>query len=228
MARRVPFAYESTRVLLLAAFVAVCPVAGFAHAPPTPAEAQRAAGSRAGSSIPQSASESQEPASAAPAVESGEPRSRQDILRRLRESKQTQLTAYVVSREETQVRRLETWRLPRRLFAKGFAGFRPVLGGMPPGSGLVAGAGYIAGATSDVLQATADARYSTRRYTAYDASLRLFRRNTVPGPSPAASARASMISDRCGTSASAATRTVPTGPSIDSGSARSRRRPAPG
>ena len=67
MARRVPFAYESTRVLLLAAFVAVCPVAGFAHAPPTPAEAQRAAGSRAGSSTPQSASESQEPASGAPA-----------------------------------------------------------------------------------------------------------------------------------------------------------------
>ena len=67
MARRVPFAYESTRVLLLAAFVAVCPVAGFAHAPPTPAEAQRAAGSRAGSMAPQSASESQEPASGAPA-----------------------------------------------------------------------------------------------------------------------------------------------------------------
>ena len=154
MVRRVSFAYDSTCVALLAAFVAVCPVAGLAHAPPTPAEAQRAAGSRAESSTPQSAAESQKPASGAPAVDSGEPRTRQDILRRLRELKQTQLTPYVVSREERQVRRLETWRLPRRLFAKGFAGFRPVLGGMPPGSGLVAGAGYIAGATSDILQAT--------------------------------------------------------------------------
>ena len=174
MVRRVSFPYDSTRVVLLAAFVAVCPVAGLAHTPPTPAEAQRAAGSRAESSTPQSAAESQEPASGAPAVDSGEPRRRQDILRRLRELKQTQLTPYVVSRAERQTRRLETWRLPRRLFAKGFAGFRPVLGGMPPGSGLVAGAGYIAGATSDLLQATADARYSTRRYAAYDASLRLF------------------------------------------------------
>ena len=174
MVRRVCFAYDSTRVVLLAAFVAVCPVAGLAHAPPTPAEAQRAASSRAESSTPQPAAESQEPASGAPAVDSGEPRTRQDILRRLRESKQTQLTPYVVSPAERQTRRLETWRLPRRLFAKGFAGFRPVLGGMPPGSGLVAGAGYIAGATSDILQATADARYSTRRYAAYDASVRLF------------------------------------------------------
>lgn len=171
MARRVP---RRLRSLVLAAFVAACPVDGFAHAPWTPAEAQRAAGSRAESPTRQSAGEPREAAGDSPAADSPEPRTRRDILRRQRESKQAALTPYLVSREERRVRRLETWSLPRRLLAKGIAGFRPVFGEMPPGSGLVAGVGYIAGATSASLQATANARYSTRRYAAYDASLRLF------------------------------------------------------
>lgn len=160
--------------LLLAGVVAVCPAAGLAQAPRAPAEEKRAAGSRAGSQAPRSAGEPRGPAPGAPTADTPEPRTRRDILRRQRESKQAELTPYLVSREERRVRRLETWSFPRRLVTKGVAGFRPVFGEMPPGSGVVAGVGYIAGATSDILQATADARYSTRRYAAYDASLRLF------------------------------------------------------
>ena len=174
MARRGSIAGDSTRVVILAALVAACPVAGLAHAPPSPVAAQSAVDPRTEPSAPQSAGADDEAASDAAGVESQPPRTRQEILRRLRESKQAQLTPYAVSRAERRVRYLETWRLPRRLFAKGYAGFRPVVGGMPPGSGLVAGAGYIAGATSDILQATVDARYSTRRFATYDASLRFF------------------------------------------------------
>lgn len=174
MDRRRSFACDTTRALILAALCAACPVAGLAHAPPSPAAAQSAAVPRPEPSTPPSAGTAREAASDASGAESEEPRTRREALRRLRESKQARLTPYAVSRAERRVRYLETWRLPRRLFAKGFAGFRPVVGGMPPGSGLVAGAGYIAGATSDTLQATVDARYSTRRYATYDASLRFF------------------------------------------------------
>ena len=107
-------------------------------------------------------------------TEQSEPQTRAEILRRQREEKTGQLAPYVISRGEERVRFLETWRLPRRLFAKGFAGFRPVIGGMPSGSGFVGGGGYIAGYNSDLLQFTANARYSTRGYTAYDAGFLIF------------------------------------------------------
>ena len=114
--------------------------------------------------------------------ESSAPRTRQEILRRQREAKQAQLAPYTISPPEQRVRSLERWRLPQRLFAKGIAGFRPVLGGMPSGSGLVGGAGYIAGATSDRARATANARYSTHGNWAYDAGVDLFPegRSTLP------------------------------------------------
>lgn len=174
MDRRRSFTCDTTRALILAALFAASPVAGLAHAPASPAAAQSAAVPREEPSTPPSAGTARGAPSDASGAESEEPRTRQEVLRRLRESKQARLTPYAVSRAERRVRYLETWRLPRRLFAKGFAGFRPVVGGRPPGSGLVAGAGYIAGATSDTLQATVDARYSTRRYATYDASLRFF------------------------------------------------------
>ena len=103
------------------------------------------------------------------AVQTAEPpTTRQEILQRQREEKQTDLTPYVVSDAEDRVSRLETFRLPRRIFAKGFGGFRPVLGGMPSGSGFVFGGGYIAGYNHELIQFTANTRYSTRGYTTFD------------------------------------------------------------
>ena len=96
------------------------------------------------------------------------PTTRQEILQRQREEKRGELTPYVVSGAEDRVSRLETFRLPRRIFAKGFGGFRPVLGGMPSGSGFVFGGGYIAGYNHELIQFTANARYSTRGYTTFD------------------------------------------------------------
>ena len=105
-----------------------------------------------------------------------EPQTRAEILRLAREEKAGQLEPHAISNAERRVQFLETWRLPRRLFTKGFGGFRPVIGGMPSGSGLVGGGGYITGYNSDVLQFTANARYSTRGYQAYDAGLLIFPR----------------------------------------------------
>ena len=106
-----------------------------------------------------------------------EPQTRAEILRLAREEKSGQLRPYVISPAERRVRFLETWRLPRRLFTKGFGGFRPVIGGMPSGSGLVGGGGYIAGYNSDLLQFTANARFSALGYQTYDAGLLIFPRS---------------------------------------------------
>jgi len=86
------------------------------------------------------------------------PTTRQEILARQREEKRGELTPYVVSDAEDLVSRLETLRLPRRIFAKGFGGFRPVMGGMPSGSGFVFGGGYIAGYNHELIQFTSNAR----------------------------------------------------------------------
>ncbi|MDP6580747.1 MAG: BamA/TamA family outer membrane protein [Vicinamibacterales bacterium] len=99
------------------------------------------------------------------------PTTRQEILQRQREEKRTQLTPYRVSDAEARVSRLETFRLPRRIFAKGFGGFRPVVGGMPSGSGFVFGGGYIAGYNHELIQFTANARYSTRGYRSVDTGI---------------------------------------------------------
>ncbi len=111
-----------------------------------------------------------------------EPRTRAETLQRQREEKSQNLTPHVVSRGEERAHFFETWRLPRRLFTKGFAGFRPVIGGMPSGSGFVGGAGYIAGYHSDLLQFTANARYSTRGYTMFDTGLLIFPRSNSTLP----------------------------------------------
>ena len=111
-----------------------------------------------------------------------EPRTRAEILRLAREEKSGQLRPYTISPAEKRVQFLETWRLPRRLFTKGFGGFRPVIGGMPSGSGLVGGGGYIAGYNSDLFQFTANARFSAQGYKTYDAGLLIFPRSNSQLP----------------------------------------------
>ena len=108
---------------------------------------------------------------AARAQTPGPPETRQEILQRQREEKRAALTPYTVSDAEDRVGRLETFRLPRRIFAKGFGGFRPVMGGMPSGSGFVFGGGYIAGYNHELIQFTANARASTRGYTTFDTGI---------------------------------------------------------
>lgn len=110
------------------------------------------------------------------------PQTRAEILEQARERKSEQLEPYRISGAERWVQFLETWRLPRRLFTKGFGGFRPVVGGMPSGAGFVGGGGYITGYNSQLLQFTANARYSTRAYTAYDARLLILPRSTSLSP----------------------------------------------
>lgn len=168
------FRRPQTGPLLLAAFVAAYGSDGFAQGTANTAGAQQAIGQPAQTQPAQSAGGVQKPENALPADDSRAPLNRREVLRRLREAKRERLTPYVVSDLERRVEGLEDWSFPRRLFGKGFAGFRPVVGGMPSGSGFVAGGGYIAGPASEVLQATANVRHSTRLFAAYDAGLRLF------------------------------------------------------
>jgi len=100
--------------------------------------------------------------------ESPEPATRQEILLKQREEKSRALKPYKISPPEERVQRWEKMRLPQNIFVKGFHGFRPLVGGMPSGSGFVVGGGYIAGVDSEVLQFSADARVSTKGYTAFD------------------------------------------------------------
>jgi hypothetical protein len=94
---------------------------------------------------------------------------RQELLLRERREKQERLAAETLSTWERWLLALEEMNFPQNVFVKGFHGFRPVVGGMPSGSGLVGGGGYVRGLDSNVLLFTANARVSTRRYTAVDA-----------------------------------------------------------
>lgn len=154
---------------LLVACILTLPPAGFAQTAETPAGGQ--------ASTPDDGQ-----AAEASGGESGAPSTRQEILRRQREAKRAELEPYEVSSPERRVRSMERWRLPRRLFSKGIGGVRPLIGGMPSGSGLVGGVGYIGGATSDRARVTADARYSTHGNSAYAAGVELFPegRSTLP------------------------------------------------
>jgi hypothetical protein len=102
------------------------------------------------------------------ARQSEEPKTRQEILLKQREEKSRNLEPYRVSPLEARVLGWEKMRFPQNIFVKGFRGFRPVVGGMPSGSGFVGGAGYILGVDSETLQLTANARVSTKGYTAFD------------------------------------------------------------
>lgn len=99
----------------------------------------------------------------------GEPQLRTEILRRQREAKQEDLEPYVVSPAEARVLQLEQWNFPRNIFVRGWNRFRPLIGGMPSGSGFVAGAGFVNGLDREDVDIQVNARVSTRGFSTFDA-----------------------------------------------------------
>lgn len=97
------------------------------------------------------------------------PRTRQELLLEQRREKAEELEPYQVSEWEARIRSWEQARFPLNIFIKGYKGIRPVVGGMPSGSGLVGGVGYVHGLDSEYFQFQTNARYSTRGYTTLDA-----------------------------------------------------------
>ena len=93
------------------------------------------------------------------------------ILTQQCQEKRERLTPQGISKGEARMQKFETWRLPRAIFVKGFNGFRPVLGGMPSGSGFVGGGGYVYGLNSMAVEFTTNVRYSTLDYRQADARL---------------------------------------------------------
>lgn len=87
-------------------------------------------------------------------------------LKRLEKSKE--LTPYQVSDWESRIRSWEKARLPASIFQKGWRGLRPLVGGMPSGSGWVYGAGYVVESEGELVRAEINGRYSTLGYTQLD------------------------------------------------------------
>ncbi len=96
---------------------------------------------------------------------------REETLLRKRREKANSLAPYRVSKAEERVKGLEEARLPQKVLQKGWRGFRPVIGGMPSGSGTVLGGGYIRGLEAEYFQFQANGRWSTKGYTMADAEL---------------------------------------------------------
>ena len=86
--------------------------------------------------------------------------SRQDLLLEQKREKAERLVEESVSRSEKRIRALENSRFPKNIFVKGFHGVRPLIGGMPSGSGAVAGIGYVRGLDYELVNIEANARYS--------------------------------------------------------------------
>ncbi len=100
-----------------------------------------------------------------------ESKTRQEILQKKRQAKAEKLEPYEVSSFEKRSRGWEKAKFPQNIFIKGWRGFRPVIGGMPSGSGFVLGGGYIHGLENQYFQFLANGRYSTKGYTTADAEV---------------------------------------------------------
>jgi outer membrane protein assembly factor BamA len=94
---------------------------------------------------------------------------RQELMLRKRREKAESLSPYEISKTEARVRSFEEARFPQKIFQKGWRGLRPVIGGMPSGSGTVLGGGYIRGLENEYFQFQVNGRWSTKGYTMADA-----------------------------------------------------------
>ncbi|UCF38218.1 MAG: BamA/TamA family outer membrane protein [Acidobacteriota bacterium] len=107
--------------------------------------------------------------------------SQEEDLARLRREKSRALAPYAISEWEARIQRWEKARLPASIFQNGWNGFRPLIGGMPSGSGWVFGAGYVAESEGETLRGEINGRYSSLGYTQLDARLDLpLPRNPLP------------------------------------------------
>ncbi len=97
--------------------------------------------------------------------------SRQEILLKSKREKKAHLTAYMTSRKEQRFLGLEKKRFYINTFRKGYRGIRPVIGGMPSGSGFAGGVGYVRSLDYELFELEANARYSTRGFSELDAKL---------------------------------------------------------
>ncbi len=88
-----------------------------------------------------------------------------------RRGKLALMTPEQVSTTEGRVLWFEQNPIVQKTFVRGYSGFRPVVGGMPSGSGFVAGIGFFNGLDRERFQVEANARWSTRGYTTLDAEL---------------------------------------------------------
>ncbi len=84
-------------------------------------------------------------------------------------SAEGEVLAYGDLSAESRIRGLEKAKFPQNILVKGWHGLRPVIGGMPSGSGFVGGAGYVHGLEDQYFTFQTNARYSTRGYTILDA-----------------------------------------------------------
>lgn len=100
------------------------------------------------------------------------PESRQEILRRQREQKAEALEPYEVSTGERRVLAFEEMNFPANVFERGWNQIRPVIGGMPSGSGFVGGVSYLNGLDREAFEFELAARASTRLFTSLDGQLR--------------------------------------------------------
>jgi len=98
-----------------------------------------------------------------------EAETREELLLRKRMEKAESLSPYRITKAEARVKGFEDARFPQKIFQKGWRGFRPVIGGMPSGSGTVLGGGYIRGLENEYFQFQANGRWSTKGYTMADA-----------------------------------------------------------
>jgi len=100
------------------------------------------------------------------------PETRQEILRRQREHKARDLEPYVVSNAEARVLALEDMHVPANVFERGWNRIRPLIGGMPSGSGLVGGVSYLNDLHREAFEFELAARVSTRLFTSFDGEIR--------------------------------------------------------
>ena len=81
-----------------------------------------------------------------------EGKSQREILAERRREKAGNLSPYRVSGVEDRLIRLEDVKFPLNIFERGLHGLRPLIGGMPSGSGFVGGVGYVNGLEDEHLR----------------------------------------------------------------------------
>ncbi len=103
--------------------------------------------------------------------QSDDVQTRAEILQREREAKRGELEPYEISPAEARLLRIQKANFPQNIFVRGWNQFRPLIGGMPSGSGFVVGPGFVNGLDRENVDFEANARVSTRGFTTFDAQV---------------------------------------------------------